>query len=150
MIQGIDVSHYQGHIEWVRVAQAGSKFVYVKASQGTTIQDAKASEYMDGARAAGLYVGLYHYFTPTGDAGAQYKNFLAVAEKCGGLNGMLVPALDVEGDSHNTLGDMTGFPGWTNWKLWQYSDKGSVRGINGYVNLDAFNGDEDDLKRLII
>lgn len=210
MIQGIDVSHYQGNIDWGKVAKAGIKFAYVKASQGATIQDAKADDYVDGAKAAGLLVGLYHYFTPTGDAGAQYRNFMSVAEKCGGLQGMLVPALDVEGDVHNGLGDMSGadyassalawlsyigksvtkkcivytfpsfsaklqyklggsplwcasypslsftngamngFPGWDNWTIWQYSDKGSIKGISGYVDLDAFNGGSDDLKRLVI
>lgn len=210
MIQGIDISHYQGTPNWKQVAKAGVKFVICKASQGATFVDHNVEANVKGAKAAGLFVGLYHYFLPTGDAGAQFANFWAVLKNCGGPSGLLVPVIDVEGDIHNLLGGMTAtkyadsalawlsylekktgrkgivytyssfadqlegklggyplwcaaypelilecgrleqFPSWENWTFWQWSDKGEVPGITGKVDLDVFNGTEEDLKRMVI
>ena len=35
------------------------------------------------------------------------------------------------------------------WTLWQYSQKGELKGINGKVDMDVFNGNEDDFKKWI-
>lgn len=106
MLQGIDVSHWQGAVDWKKVAGAGFKFCFLKATQGSGFVDKRVKANVAGAKAAGLYVGLYHYFTPTGDAGAQFGNFWATVLNCGGPKGLLVPVLDVEGDNQNSLGGM--------------------------------------------
>jgi lysozyme len=59
---GIDVSHYQGIIDWVQVAESGVKFAYIKATEGATFADPMLKANVDGARAAGLPIGLYHVF----------------------------------------------------------------------------------------
>lgn len=57
--QGIDVSHWQGNIDWSKVVASGISFVFIKATQNS--MDAKFLEYVKGAKAAGLLVGAYHY-----------------------------------------------------------------------------------------
>ena len=106
MITGIDVSHHNGDsIDWAKVAKAGYQFVYVKVSEGTTFADHRAKANVAGAQAAGLLVGMYHYFLPNGDATAQYRWFeQCLQEAAGGFAGLLPPALDVEGDDNNLLG----------------------------------------------
>jgi lysozyme len=62
MIPGIDVSHYQGSIDWAKVKAAGIRFVYVKASQGADFTDPRLFANVAGAAAAGIPIGLYHVF----------------------------------------------------------------------------------------
>lgn len=89
---GIDVSHYQGVIDWAAVTAAGIKFAYVKATEGSTYTDPLFAYNVAGARAAGLLVGAYHYMQPSVSVQAQAEHFLAVA----GTLLDLPPALDVE------------------------------------------------------
>jgi lysozyme len=58
-VPGIDVSKYQGTIDWTKVASAGHKFVFVKATQGSRFSDAFLAANVKGASKAGLYVGVY-------------------------------------------------------------------------------------------
>lgn len=67
MIPGIDVSHWQGEIDWSKVKAAGVKFAFLKASE---FPDKKITMYVDdkfefnrkGAEANGIYWGAYHFF----------------------------------------------------------------------------------------
>lgn len=109
MIVGVDCSHHQGTVLWKKVAAAGYRFVFLKATQGASFTDHMFLANVRGAKAAGLLVGAYHYFTPTGDAGAQFSNFWCQILNAGGPSGMLLPVLDVEGNNDNELGWMSPF-----------------------------------------
>ncbi len=61
-VVGIDVSAHNGDIDWDKVAAAGVDFVYIKASEGATWRDARFEENYRAATAAGLNVGIYHFF----------------------------------------------------------------------------------------
>ena len=65
-IYGIDVSHWQGDIDWDKVAQSGVKFVIIKAggSDAGFYTDTKFEENYDGAKNSGLAVGAYYYVGP--------------------------------------------------------------------------------------
>ena len=63
--QGIDVSNWQGYINYAEVRNAGIQVVYIKASQGTNIKDAYFDINYENAKANGLRVGFYHYLTAT-------------------------------------------------------------------------------------
>ena len=52
---GIDVSHHQGQIDWKEVAKDKQiKFVYIKATQGTSIKDKNYEQNIKAARRQGL------------------------------------------------------------------------------------------------
>lgn len=57
---GIDVSRYQGAINWEKVKASGVDFVIMRASIGDH-EDAMFANYINGAKKAGLMVGVYHY-----------------------------------------------------------------------------------------
>ena len=63
--QGIDVSNWQGYINYEEVRNDGIQVVYIKASQGTNIKDAYFDINYENAKANGLSVGFYHYLTAT-------------------------------------------------------------------------------------
>jgi GH25 family lysozyme M1 (1,4-beta-N-acetylmuramidase) len=60
-IDGIDVSKLQNPIDWTAVYDAGFRFATVKASEGVAYCDPKATESLDGARAAGLIAMSYGF-----------------------------------------------------------------------------------------
>lgn len=91
--EGIDVSHYQGQVDWTRVKAAGMVFAFAKATQGTSEVDPEFARNWTGMRAAGLVRGAYHYLDPGEDAAAQAAHFLATVEF---EPGDLPPVLDVE------------------------------------------------------
>ena len=61
--QGIDVSNWQGYIDYQSVKAEGIDIVYIKSSQGTNITDPYFRINYDNAKANGLKVGFYHYVT---------------------------------------------------------------------------------------
>src|SRR5574338_360501 len=64
---GIDVSYYQGTIDWNAVAADGVVFAWVRVSHSTTFLDPQFAATLAGARAAGVHTGVYQYFEPNED-----------------------------------------------------------------------------------
>jgi GH25 family lysozyme M1 (1,4-beta-N-acetylmuramidase) len=99
--KGIDVSNWNGAINWTKVAHAGYRFTFAKATEGTSYNDKTYTANRNGSETAGLVFGAYHFARPTGKslAGAtasaikQANHFLAVA---GPQPGELPPVLDLE------------------------------------------------------
>lgn len=91
-VQGIDVSHHQGEINWPAVA-ANVSFAYIKATEGGDFRDRRFIENWRAAKAAGIVRGAYHFYTLCRAADLQAANFSAVVPR---EAGMLPPALDLE------------------------------------------------------
>lgn len=60
---GIDVSHWEGRIDFRRVRKAGIRIVYIKATQGQDIVDEEFERNYRDAHREGLRIGFYHYVT---------------------------------------------------------------------------------------
>ncbi|HEY3524051.1 MAG TPA: glycoside hydrolase family 25 protein [Candidatus Limnocylindrales bacterium] len=109
-VPGIDVSHWQGKIDWEAVAGDGIRFAFAKATEGRDFVDDMYKTNRAGAKAAGITFGAYHFARPnTGrkDPRREAGHFVRVA---GLTRGDLVPALDLErtgGLSQSQLIDWT-------------------------------------------
>ena len=95
--QGIDVSHFQGNIDWKKAKKDGVQFAWIKATEGTGYTDPKFGANYRGAYKAGVIRGAYHFARPgSSGGGAQAKYFV----KHGGAwsaDGKTLPgALDLE------------------------------------------------------
>ena len=93
VVNGIDVSHFQGSIDWEEVAAQGIGFAFVKATDGLGTDPAFATNW-SGANQAGILRGAYHFFRPKLSAIDQAKHFCEVVESLGVRD--LPPVLDVE------------------------------------------------------
>jgi len=96
-VDGLDVSHWQGTINWNQVANAGYVFTFAKGTEGVGWTDVKFFNNMDAGNDAGVMMGVYHFARPDlGNSGAAEANyFLSVAGEY--LNsGYLRPVLDLE------------------------------------------------------
>ena len=99
--RGIDVSKYQGTINWTKVAKDSTiRFVYVKATEGTSIQDPMYRTNITKAKKAGLLVGSYHLYSSKTTAYQQMGNIRKVIKKS---EQDLVPVLDIEGHHSGRL-----------------------------------------------
>lgn len=99
--RGIDVSKFQGNINWTKVAKDSTvKFVYIKASEGTSIQDPYYKSNLTNARKAGLLAGSYHLYSSKTTATQQFANFKKRVKKS---EQDLIPVLDIEGHHVNRL-----------------------------------------------
>jgi len=195
-IHGIDVSKYQGQIDWQAAAKGGVRFVWIKATEGGDRNDEMFDANWNGARAAGIPAGAYHFYyfcRPVEDQIAWFKNHVPPAPDA------LPPVLDIEWNAQSptcklrppaakihvdmqkflaamgafygkkpmvyttvdfhrevltgTLDDypfwlrsVAGFPtkryGNRPWAFWQYTATGSVPGVRGKVDRNAFAGNE--------
>lgn len=77
-IAGLDVSKHNGDIDFERVRDDDYQFVFIKASEGKTYQDAAFDRNYRGAAAAGLKVGAYHFFRKNRTGREQADNLLGV------------------------------------------------------------------------
>jgi GH25 family lysozyme M1 (1,4-beta-N-acetylmuramidase) len=124
LTEGIDVSHWQGTIDWTKVKAAGKKFVFMKASEGTSFVDNKYATNRSSAKANGILVGAYHFAQPstsTTNAVAQADHFIDTAKP---VKGELLPVLDLE--VTNDIGT-TALVNWTKAFLQRVYERTGVR-----------------------
>ena len=93
LLPGIDVSHWQGRVDWERVADDEIAFAFIKATEGGDYVDPRFVANWDGAARAGVLRGAYHFYRPQTDAAVQAQQFLRTV---GARAGDLPPVLDVE------------------------------------------------------
>lgn len=186
-VRGVDVSHHQGRIDWARVKADGISFAYLKASEGRDHRDELFADNWAEARAAGLAVGAYHFFTFCSSGRAQAANFLATVPRA---EDALPMAVDIEFGGNcgarpapaALARELAAFlavvearegkravlyltpeaaaaygsvlparPIWRRsilhappreqpWVLWQYHNRGAVKGIGGPVDINVFAG----------
>ena len=106
MIPGIDVSHWQGDIDWKKVKEAGVKFAFIKASEFpdkkiTMYEDEKFKVNRAGAIENGIYWGAYHFFRTHVDPVHQAESFCNFVGEVDSLP--LVLDLEVAGCKGATL-----------------------------------------------
>lgn len=92
-MQGVDVSHYQGEIDWNRIEEQGIQFAYIKATEGSHSVDAAFRQNWQEISRTGLYAGVYHFFSFDSAGEDQACHFINTV---GELQGKLIPAVDVE------------------------------------------------------
>lgn len=99
--RGIDVSKFQGTINWTKVAKDSTiRFVYVRCTEGTSIQDPYYRSNVKNARKAGLLVGSYHVYSSKTTAYQQMANIRKMVKKS---DQDLAPVLDIEGHHSGRL-----------------------------------------------
>jgi GH25 family lysozyme M1 (1,4-beta-N-acetylmuramidase) len=95
-MEGIDVSHWQETIDWAKVAAAGKKFAYLKATESTDFLDNMYAINRTKAKANGIKVGAYHFARPGTNANDAVNEATWFIQKAGPISGELLPVLDLE------------------------------------------------------
>ncbi|PBB94672.1 muramidase [Mesorhizobium sp. WSM3864] len=92
-VHGVDVSRWQGNINWQKLRAQGANFAYIKATDGGDHLDPMFMKNWRGADAAGLKRGAYHFFYWCRTAGEQADWFIRNVPR---VQGALPPVIDVE------------------------------------------------------
>jgi lysozyme len=198
-IRGIDVSRFQGEIDWQTLKKEEIRFVLIKTTEGGDLRDANFFDNWNESKKAGFVRGAYHFFTFCRPGREQAHNFLATVpietEKLppvidlefGGncsakperkillkeLGDFIAeiervfhrkPILYVKYDSYRSYiqGDFEHLHLWIQdrffypelpdkrkWSFWQYSSRGRLQSIETYVDLNVFNGTEQEFFQLV-
>jgi GH25 family lysozyme M1 (1,4-beta-N-acetylmuramidase) len=96
---GLDVSHYQGHINWghVKKSKHPIKYVFIRSTMGSYAKDKKYKRNWKKAKKHNLIRGAYHYYRPDENSTKQFANFKSVVKLS---KGDFPPVLDIEVDSN--------------------------------------------------
>lgn len=94
-VPGIDVSRWQGEVDWQRVKDAGYRFAFIRATIGDFYADPRFYTNWTGAQDAGILVSAYHVVTPNEPAESQIAYFFDVLD---GRVSDLPLVMDVERD----------------------------------------------------
>jgi len=73
---GLDLSHYQEIVDWDKLVDQQPDFVFLKATEGMSIQDNKYNEHYSKFRKLNIPVGSYHFFSYKTPGKDQARNFL--------------------------------------------------------------------------
>ena len=92
-VRGVDVSHYQGDIDWSVLSNEGIDFAFIKATEGSTYIDEKCEYNLTNALKQDIFVGAYHFFSFESSGKTQAENFIANVPT---VDGMLPPVIDLE------------------------------------------------------
>ncbi|MCG8570893.1 MAG: glycoside hydrolase family 25 protein [Spirochaetes bacterium] len=197
-VRGIDISHYQGDINWEKVQKENLDFVFMKATEGDDFVDHQFEKNWQGAKSSGLVRGAYHYYSLRFSGKIQAENFIKTVPDD---PDMLPPVIDLEygGNSQQRPGkedlqrelntyiemitqvykkqpilyvtytfyqdylapEFNYYHIWIRdiyaqpkkeimekWTFWQYKNRGHIQGIKGFVDLNVFYGNEQQLKQM--
>jgi GH25 family lysozyme M1 (1,4-beta-N-acetylmuramidase) len=100
-VPGIDVSYWNAGIDWPKVRATGQRFVFAKASEGSSYSDPTFDDNWRGAKSAGLLRGAYHFFRCNIDPKKQATRFIDYVQSMND-NGELPPVLDLETNDGQT------------------------------------------------
>lgn len=106
-LPGIDVSHWQGEIDWPQVAASGQRFAIAKASEGVSYVDPMYATNRAGAMAAGLVFGAYHFARPDlhpNNPVGEADHYVDTAQL---TPGNILPVLDLERQGDLTDSELT-------------------------------------------
>ena len=92
-IMGVDVWEYQDRIDMRKLSEENVSFVYIKATEGSSYQDARFQENWKNAHDCGLPAGAYHFFSFDSSGQTQAQNYI---DTVGKLKGDLIPVVDFE------------------------------------------------------
>jgi GH25 family lysozyme M1 (1,4-beta-N-acetylmuramidase) len=91
--KGIDVSKWQGEVDWIALKNSGVKFAIIKATEGTRTVDIKLNQNYQGAKDNSIPLGFYHFAHVSNDPVKEAEHYLKSVE---GLEVELWHVLDME------------------------------------------------------
>lgn len=98
---GMDVSGYQGNVDWAVAAGNGAKFAYVKATEGTYYTNPYFGQQFNGSHNAGIIRGAYHFARPDLTSGAAQADYFITNGGGWSPDGTTLPGtLDIEWDPY--------------------------------------------------
>jgi GH25 family lysozyme M1 (1,4-beta-N-acetylmuramidase) len=94
---GVDVSSYQGNVDWSTLWRSGVRWAYTKATEGTYYRNPYFAQQYNGSYRVGMIRGAYHFATPDTTSGAAQANYFVAHGGGWSKDGKTLPGtLDIE------------------------------------------------------
>lgn len=126
-VPGIDVSNWQGRVDWAAQWGAGKRFAYVKATEGTTYESPSFGHQYTGSYSQGFIRGAYHFALPDSSSGTTQANHFVDNGGGWSADGTTLPgALDMEWNPYGATcygKTRTQMRAWINAFLTQYKSR---------------------------
>ena len=198
-VQGIDISHHQGKIDWEKLREEKINFVFIKATEGMDFEDPDFRKNWENSVKEGYKTGAYHFYRLCTTPEKQAENFIRTVPED---KNAMPPVVDLEfgGNCASNkskaeeikdiylfleilekhygkkviiyatkefydqymkneflenplwIRDILSKPKLTEkrkWVFWQYANKGRLKGIDTLVDINAFNGDEQNFEKFL-
>jgi GH25 family lysozyme M1 (1,4-beta-N-acetylmuramidase) len=96
-VAGMDVASYQGNVDWASWWNQGKRFVWTKATEGTSYTNPYFAQQYNGSYNVGMIRGAYHFATPNTSSGASQASYFVAHGGGWSRDGRTLPgALDME------------------------------------------------------
>jgi lysozyme len=117
-VYGIDVSGWQGNVDWAAQWNAGKRFAYVKATENLNYKNPYFAQQYNGSYNVGMIRGAYHFATPDTSSGAAQANYFVGNGGGWSRDGRTLPgALDMEYNPYGATCYGKSQAGMTSWIL---------------------------------
>ena len=199
-VKGVDVSEYQGEVDWDKIKEQNIDFAFIKATEGSKGKDNSFDKNYEKLKNMDMLLGLYHFFSFESLGEEQADNYIKVVGNIENDENLMLPIIDIEYYSYykkakpnkewvtkelqkmldklektyrvkpiiyTTMefyqeyieGEFLEYDIWIRniltkpdlenreWKFWQYTGRGKLKGYNGeekYIDLNVFNGSKED------
>ncbi|PRY32691.1 lysozyme [Umezawaea tangerina] len=121
-VAGIDVSGYQGNVDWAAYWNQGKQFAYVKATESTGYVNPYFAQQYNGSYNVGMIRGAYHFALPDRSSGAAQADYFIAHGGGWSPDGRTLPgALDAEYNPYGSTCYGLSKAAMTNWML-DFSD----------------------------
>jgi lysozyme len=133
---GIDVSHYQGIINWneMRTSRHPIEFVFIRSTMGVNGVDKRFAENWEKAKEHNYVRGAYHYYRPNENSTKQFENYKSQVKI---KSGDFIPILDIEKESRSGRKNLKkGVLNWLKLAEKEYGAKPMIyTGLSFYQNI---------------
>lgn len=92
-VRGVDVSEYQGEIDWHILYEQSVQFAFIKATEGSSYTDPYFEKNWANIQDTAIVRGAYHFFSFDSSAASQAALYISTVSNVGG---MLPPVVDIE------------------------------------------------------
>lgn len=103
-IAGVDVSSWDGNVDWASRWSSGRRFAYVKATEGTTYVNPYFAQQYNGSYQVGMIRGAYHFARPDRSTGRVQADFFASKGGAWSADGRTLPGtIDLESNPYGAM-----------------------------------------------
>ena len=95
-VRGVDVSEYQGEVDWDKIKEQGISFAFVKATEGSKGKDSYFNKNFQKLKNTDMLLGIYHFFSLESTGEEQAKNYIDTVGVTKNDDSLLIPIVDIE------------------------------------------------------
>ena len=95
-VRGVDVSEYQGEVDWDKIKEQGISFAFIKATEGSESKDRYFNNNYEKLKNTDMLLGVYHFFSFESSGEEQAGNYINTVGNIENDDTLILPIIDVE------------------------------------------------------